>query len=107
MILTQVYWIQAAKAGRLAIMPRPRGGDWLEDEIARWKEAGIDTVVSLLERQEIAQLGLDQEAELCGARNIEFVSFPIPDRGVPESLSRSSAMTLRFMKAVLALSCRQ
>jgi protein-tyrosine phosphatase len=91
-MLTRVYWIQAAKAGRLAIMPRPRGGDWLEDEIASWQEAGIDTVVSLLERQEIAQLGLDREAKLCGDRNIEFISFPIPDRGVPESLRDATAL---------------
>jgi hypothetical protein len=84
-MFTRIYWIDAPKAGRLAIMPRPRAGDWLEDEIAGWKEAGIDTVVSLLEREEIAELGLGPEAELCGAKSMEFVSFPIPDRGVPAS----------------------
>jgi protein-tyrosine phosphatase len=84
-MFTRVYWIHAPKAGRLAIMPRPRAGDWLEDEIAGWKEAGVDTVASLLEREEIAELGLGSEAELCRAKGIEFVSFPIPDRGVPAS----------------------
>jgi hypothetical protein len=84
-MFTWIYWIHAPKAGRLAIMPRPRAGDWLEDEIAGWKEAGIDTVVSLLEREEIAELGLGSEAELCSAKGMEFVSFPIPDRGVPAS----------------------
>jgi protein-tyrosine phosphatase len=37
------------------------------------------------EQEEIAELGLGSEAELCGARSIEFVSFPIPDRGIPAS----------------------
>jgi hypothetical protein len=29
---TGPYWIDTGHAGRLAILPRPRGGDWLEDE---------------------------------------------------------------------------
>jgi protein-tyrosine phosphatase len=86
MMLGRVYWIDAPRAGRLAIMACPRSGDWLADEIACWKQAGIDTVVSLLEREEVAEIGLNQEAELCGAEKIEFVLFPIPDRGVPASL---------------------
>jgi protein-tyrosine phosphatase len=46
---------------------------------------GLEIVVSLLEREEIFELGLQRESELCRARGIEFVSFPIPDRGVPET----------------------
>ena len=38
--------------GRLAIVPRPRGGDWLEDEVRAWREAGVDIVVSALEADE-------------------------------------------------------
>ncbi len=36
-------------AGRLAIVTRPRGGDWLEDETAGWQQVGLDVIVSLLE----------------------------------------------------------
>lgn len=57
MMLAQIYRLQAPKAGRLAIMPRPRAGGWLEDEIASWKESGVDVVVSLIERAEIIELG--------------------------------------------------
>jgi hypothetical protein len=78
-----IHWIEIAQPGRLAIMPRPRAGDWLDDEIAGWKAAGIDLVVSLLEPDEAAELGLCREAGLCRQHAIEFVSFPIPDRGVP------------------------
>jgi hypothetical protein len=45
----KVYCTEAALAGRLAIVPRPRAGDWLDDEIAAWRAEGIDLVVSLLE----------------------------------------------------------
>jgi hypothetical protein len=72
----RVYWIHAPKAGRLAIMPRPRAGDWLEDEIASWKEAGIDTVVSLLEREEIAELGLDRKPNCVALRTSSLSRSP-------------------------------
>ena len=42
-------------------MPRPRAGDWLNDEIAGWRSEGIDVVVSLLEADEIADLGLAED----------------------------------------------
>jgi protein-tyrosine phosphatase len=102
MMQPRVFWIDAPKAGRLAIMPRPRAGDWLEDEIASWRDAGIDTVVSLLEREEIAELGLDRETALCDAQSIELVSFPISDRGVPASL-RDTKELVTFVCAELAV----
>jgi hypothetical protein len=54
----RVFWIDGAWQGRLAIVPRPRGGDWLEDEIADWRDAGIDVVVSFLEPHEVAEFAL-------------------------------------------------
>jgi protein-tyrosine phosphatase len=81
----KIYWIEAPLLGRLAIVPRPRAGDWLNDEIAGWRAAGIDLVVSLLESQEVVELGLHGEAGLCMENAIEFVSIPVPDRGVPRS----------------------
>jgi hypothetical protein len=50
-----------------------------------WKAAGLDVVVSLLEPDEISELGLRREAELCRAQGIAFISFPIADRGLPKS----------------------
>lgn len=67
-------------------MPRPRAGDWLDDEIVGWQAERIETVVSLLEPHEISELGLEREAELSREHGIEFISFPIPDRGLPASL---------------------
>jgi hypothetical protein len=70
------YWIEGPWSGRVAILPRPRGGDWLDDEIRRWKSAGIDVVVSTLTNEEIGELDLGREAELCRANGIDYVVFP-------------------------------
>jgi protein-tyrosine phosphatase len=42
-------------------------------------------VVSLLTEHENSYCGLVQEAELCRSNGIEFISFPITDRGFPKS----------------------
>ena len=55
-----IHWIEAPAKGRLGIMARPRSGDWLNDEIAGWEAAGINTVVCLLEHDEVNELGLAQ-----------------------------------------------
>ena len=59
-----LYWIPGPRRGKLAIATRPRGADWLEDEVAGWRR----------ERN---------AAEMYG---IEFISFPIPDCAVSASL---------------------
>jgi hypothetical protein len=62
---------------------RPRAEDWLETEVAEWKTFDIDVVASLLGPAEVFELGLQREAEVCRSRGLDFISFPIPDRGVP------------------------
>jgi protein-tyrosine phosphatase len=81
----EVYWITTGIDRRLAIMPRPRAGDWLADEVTSWRQEGLDVVVSLLQPAEISELGLAEEADTCRAAGLVFISFPIPDRGVPLS----------------------
>src|SRR5882724_11471127 len=79
------FWVDTANKLRLAIVPRPRGGDWLEDEVAYIKRAGVDVLVSMLQVDEAAELGLSMEASVCEAAGIVFLSFPIPDRETPSS----------------------
>ena len=110
-MIPKVYWIDAPLAGRLAIVPRPRAGDWLDDEIAGWRAEGIDVVVSLLEPEEVVELGLCDEAGLCDGHKMEFVSFPIPDRGVPSSWPQASAVARLVASRVaqgqtVAIHCR-
>lgn len=80
-----IYWIDYPGPGRLAIVDRPLGDDTLESEILSWREAGIDVVVSLLTAHENSYCGLVQEAELCRSNGLQFISFPIADRGFPKS----------------------
>ncbi len=111
-MFTELYWIPGPWAGRLAISARPRGGDWLEDEMRGWRNEGIDVVVSLLEPDEAADLELQEEPQQVAAHGIEFVSFPIPDRSVPTSdvdaerlVSRLDATLARGKSMVIH--CRQ
>ena len=109
---TELYWIEGPWRGRLAIMPRPRGGDWLEDEIQSWRRSGVDVVVSLLTRDEQTELNLPNEAALCRVNNIEFVSFPIVDRSVPSSVEAFSKQVIKLAERLadgknIAVHCRQ
>jgi len=108
----RVYWVVGPWPGRLGILPRPRGGDWLGDEIAAWREAGIDVVVSLLEPEEEAQLVLENEAATATASGIDFRPFPIPDRGVPSSQESVAELVDEVVDALdggknVAVHCRQ
>jgi len=69
----------------LAIVARPRGNDWLDDELQVLRQTGFDVVVSLLEKDEAKELGLSQEEKLCVINGLSFISFPIVDRSVPTS----------------------
>lgn len=107
----EIFWVPDLDRARLAVMPRPRGGEWLSDEVASWRRAGIDRVVSLLEAQEARGLGLAEERALCEANGLTFTSFPVQDRGVPASLIaarqlvRSLHADLLLRKGV-AIHCR-
>ncbi len=93
---TELHWVKGPWEGKLALAPRPRGGDWLEEEMAAWRRAGIDTVVSLLTPDEERDLDLRQESRGVKARGMKFVALPIPDRDVPNSESEVSAVLDRM-----------
>jgi len=97
----ELYWIDETWPGRIAMAARPRGGDWLPDEVNDWKRAGVSTVLSLLEPEEERDLDLRAESAEVRKQGLEFASFPIPDRQVP----RSEAKFARALEEVnLALS---
>lgn len=111
-MIAEVYWTQEKFPGRIALVPRPRGGDWLEDEASAWKKAGLDAIVSMLEQEEIESFGLEREKEFCRLNGIDFFSIPVPDRSVP-SLDESFFKQLEKLKRLLlegkniGIHCRQ
>jgi len=109
---TDRFQIPGPWPGQLEVILRPRGGDWLEDEVRAWRRAGIDVVVSLLENDEAAQFELLQEPEAARANGIRFISFPVPDRGVPASLPAALSVIAAVEAALeqgkgVGIHCRQ
>jgi protein-tyrosine phosphatase len=112
MVITpDIYWIRDIEPLKLAIMPRPRAGDWLVDEITGWHNAGIAIVVSLLEDWEVRDLDLLKERGLCESYDITYISYPIPDRGVPKSISETRVFARELVNQLrlgfgIAIHCR-
>ena len=109
---TELHWVNGPGAGKLAVEARPRGGDWVEDEIANWKRGGVHAVLSLLTAEEERDLDLRDEADQVRRSGLEFLSFPIPDRQVPRSEAELGA-TLEKLNRMLSdgknilVHCRQ
>ena len=80
-----LYPIKGPWPGQMAIVPRPRGADWLIDEVQSWRQAGLHVVVSLLTDSENVELGLTEESQISKDQGLDFVSFPIEDYSVPTS----------------------
>ncbi len=107
-MIAEIFWI----TDFLATMPRPRGNDWLEDEIKSYKNFGVDVIVSLLERDEIIELELEKERNFCQEYEIEFLNFPIGDYQTPKSFEDTFNFVKKLNDFILsgkkvAIHCRQ
>lgn len=86
-MISEIYWISEESIGekRIGTMARPRGNEWLDDEIKWLKFRKVDCLVSLLEKSEEWELGLEAEEGLCEKWGIEFINFPIKDVNIPKN----------------------
>ena len=102
-----IYWITGSGPLHLAIMSCPRGGEGLREDMRVLQSESVDILVSLLTPEEVVDLDLADEPELCAAHGIEYLSFPIVDHSVPTShtavavLSRKLESELRDGKAIV------
>ncbi len=82
----RIYWIEDfIKPGKLGMMARPKGNDWLKDEVDTLSRFGVNMVVSHLEKEEEYELGLTKEKEICLSSGIDFISYPVADRSIPKN----------------------
>ena len=81
--MSEIFWIVTKPKVPLAVVRCPRGDGLLRPELIELKEGGIDTVISLLERDEAAWLGLAEEGAVAEELGMQFLSFPIPDANIP------------------------
>jgi|HubBroStandDraft_6_1064221.scaffolds.fasta_scaffold1002520_2 protein-tyrosine phosphatase len=79
-MIAQPYWI----TDRLAIVLRPWGDNFLDDEMLALRTAGIDVVVSMLQKDEARDLGLAEEEVSARRAGLLFTNFAIQDRSVPQ-----------------------
>ena len=81
--MNTIWWINEGQTPRVALVPRPRGDDWLEDDLAGLKDAGIGVLVSLLCAEEAQELGLAEEGAIAERLGMRFIAYPVPDRCTP------------------------
>jgi protein-tyrosine phosphatase len=98
--------------GGLSIISRPRGHDWLEDDLRALRTDGITHVVSLLELDEANDLGLGDEAVVAVQEGLKYTNIPVPDRSVPtdqrDFLSHASRLAESRAKGdSIGIHCRQ
>lgn len=103
-----LHWIDPT----LAVASRPRGGDWLDDDLKALKRDGVDVLVSCLEPDEESELGLNGEADAARQAGLTFLAAPIVDRGTPDDMSAFTGLLDELMLAradgrQIAVHCRQ
>lgn len=104
--MVRVFWVQAPEIGRLAVVSRPDPVLGLPQQMRALREAGIDTLVSMLDPHEAAQVGLADEADVASAAGLAFHTLPTGDFGVPASFEiagpviESAAADLRAGRGV-------
>lgn len=98
----EMYKIGSIGEGFVAIMARPSLEADAVASIINIARLGIQQVVSLLEPDESRNLGLNAEREQVKAHGMGFISFPIPDMGLPSSVEDYALLSKRLFNQVNA-----
>lgn len=91
-----IYKVSQIGQGFLAVMAKPVAGEWIEDEFRGIAQFGIHRLVSLLENHEIRELGLQTAPDLCSKNQVDFIHFPVKDRGLPSSFSATQKLVTQL-----------
>jgi len=110
-MLWTIYSVAFSGGSKIGVMARPRGGDWLEDEIRSIRDQGFSVLVSLLTDAEQKELELEAEGDSCENVGLTFVRLPIEDMRVPalDEQTISVVAELREFRSTgnsIAIHCR-
>jgi protein-tyrosine phosphatase len=78
-----VFHVHFVGAASLSIVLRPRGGDWLQDDMHTLNRVGVNVLASMLTPEEEEELELGTEEACCSKAGMDYLSVPIADLGVP------------------------
>jgi protein-tyrosine phosphatase len=79
----ELFWVEGAFPGRVAVAARPRGGAWLADDLRSLRESGVDVLVSALAERDVRELQLEDEGAHAEAAGIHFIHLPMPNLLTP------------------------
>jgi protein-tyrosine phosphatase len=98
--------------GRLGFAPAPgrwrpweedRGGDTIQDDLTCLERAcGAAVLVTLLEREEMARIGLADLLDRARRSGFECLWFPIPDGTAPLDLEATALLVARILERLAA-----
>ena len=99
--MSEIYWLGTRPKVKMAVVSCPRGDDKLKSDLLELKNGGIETIVSLLEQDEAAWMGLSDEGPLAKHAGMNFISFPIPDANVPMEPQKFQSFVVELARRVL------
>ncbi len=100
MLQAEMYKVGTMGNGFIAIMAHPSLEPEAAASIANIARLNIRLVVSLLEPAEARRLGLDAERSAVKAHGMEYISFPIPDMGLPSSVDDFARLTFTLFTQI-------
>lgn len=83
-----IFKVEQIGSGFFAVMAHSVSRGWIDYEFVGIAKYGIHQVVSLLEKSESFDLGLQDEKALCEQNAMGFLSFPIEDHDFPVSITQ-------------------
>ena len=87
-----IYIVEPIGSGYLAVMAKPKTGEWMDEEFSGIAKSGISRVVSLLETGEAEMYGIEREKEFANATelNSSRTQFVIEVFRIPSKAFRDS-----------------
>ncbi|WP_088289842.1 tyrosine protein phosphatase [Kineosporia sp. A_224] len=95
-------WTVCAGLGAVSVVSRPLGDEFLVGELTEVREAGVDVLVSLLDRAELPLAGLVDEELAAPFVGLAFHHLPTADQTPPDRSEPTLALISELAGHVLS-----